>query len=57
MNLRELLTKLRLRSSELEDETERMEEIDTRAMDAMAGYGADAPTNWVPAQQDERPRH
>jgi hypothetical protein len=57
MNLHELVKKLRLRSAALEEETERMEEIDTRAMDAMAGYGADAPTSWVPSQQDERPRH
>ena len=57
MNVRELLKKLRLRSSEREEEVEAMEEIDTRAVDAMAGYAADAPTNWVPSQQDERPRH
>jgi hypothetical protein len=57
MNLHELLKKLRLRSSEREDEVEAMEEIDTRAIDAMAGYGGDAPTSWVPSQQDERPRH
>jgi hypothetical protein len=57
MNLRGLLKKLRLRSSEREDEVEQMEAIDTSAMDAMVGYGADAPTNSVPSQQDERPRH
>ena len=57
MNLPELLKKLRLRSSEREDEVEGMGDIDTRAVDALAGYAADASTNWVPSQQDERPRH
>jgi hypothetical protein len=57
MNLHELLKKLRLRSSEREEEVEGLEEIDTRAIDAMAGSGGPVPPGWVPSQQDERPRH
>jgi hypothetical protein len=59
--LGELLKKLRLRP--LEGEGERPEgnvdALATHVVDSAGdGWaGASAPTNWVPSQQDERPRH
>ncbi len=49
MKLRELLKKIRLRP--LQGEGQRpIDDVD-------AGVSGTAPTNWVPSQQDERPRH
>jgi hypothetical protein len=56
VKLRELLKKidLKLRPSQVE---ERMRSADDDVDDALAtaAWNAEAPTNWVPSQQDERP--
>jgi hypothetical protein len=55
MKLRELLKKFRLWTSH----DEGMQSVDDKNVDALAtmAWHGDAPTNWVPSQQDERPRH
>jgi hypothetical protein len=63
VKLRELLRKMRLRS--LQGEGERpVDNVDAMATapearaDNIGGFGdSAAPTNWVPSQQDDRPRH
>ena len=64
MKLRALLKRFRLRS--LEGERDRpVDNVDPLAAAASPGHGNTAqgnvpelaPPNWVPSQQDERPRH
>jgi hypothetical protein len=62
VKLRELLKRMRLRP--LQGEGERpIDNVDAlttgHALDTSSGGGVpvSAPPNWVPSQQDERPRH
>jgi hypothetical protein len=63
MKLREKLARLRLRlvQGESEPPIHSVDELATSAGgQTLDGWGAiptPAPTNWVPSQQDERPRH
>jgi len=56
VKIREFLRKLRLRplspeAQKLVDATEDASSV------GMGGGGATAPTNWVPSQQDEKPKY
>ena len=53
MKLRDLLRKFRLHRVDREAERR----IDDSNVDALTTVGGAAPTNLVPSQQDERPRH
>jgi hypothetical protein len=64
VKLRELLKKIRLQSTPLEGGERRPDNVDGIAtmagaeMTDVGGFGAvSAPPNWVPSQQDDRPRH
>jgi hypothetical protein len=60
--LRQLLKKLRLRSVEPGEGERSVDNVDAIASAASlfttpGAVGPGAPTNWVPSQQDDRPRH
>jgi len=63
VKIREFLKKFRLRSVQAGDGMRQEDNVDALATightDALGdwGGGASAPTNWVPSQQDERPRY
>jgi hypothetical protein len=64
VKLRELLKKIRLQSTPWEGDERRPDNVDGLATmagaptaDAMNVGPTSAPVNWVPSQQDERPRH
>ena len=64
MKIRAWLKKLRLQSTPLEGDERRPDNVDglvTMAGPEIADLGGvgpgSAPPNWVPSQQDDRPRH
>jgi len=56
MKLRELLEKIRMRPLKNDDEPS-LEDVDAQGVDAFTADVGNAPTNWVPSQQDERRRY
>jgi hypothetical protein len=62
MKLRQLLRKFRLRSVEAGEGERSMDNVDAIATAGSlyttpTAVAPMAPTNWVPSQQDDRPRH
>jgi len=63
MKLRKLLARLKVRSVQLNRAEGQEDNIDAQSSalashSDLGGWGPDlAPTNWVPSQQDDRPRH
>jgi hypothetical protein len=63
VKLRELLKKIRLRPLQGEGgkPIDNVDALASAPVDQLrgvdSGLGPTAPTNWVPSQQDERPRH
>jgi hypothetical protein len=62
VKLRKLLKRFRLRSVDLEGSDRQMDNVDATASGQSLLSGPSpvapmAPPNWVPSQQDERPRH
>jgi hypothetical protein len=65
LKLRELLRKVDLKLRPLQHGERPDEKVDAMKIDARSGAAENvigfgdslAPTNWVPSQQDDRPRH
>ena len=63
MKIREFLKKFRLQSVQVGDGKRQEDNVDALATSGHthdfvdSGAGPSAPVNWVPSQQDERPRH
>ena len=63
MKLRELLERFRLRAAHVGKGERSIDDVDAAAGDAAASWdavGPDSdrrPANWLPSQQDERPRY
>jgi hypothetical protein len=63
MSIREFLKRFRLQSVQAGDGKRQEDKVDALAtsghMDALGDWGGgnSAPVNWVPSQQDERPRY
>ena len=61
MKLRELLTRFRLKSVQVGEGERSVDDVDARdsaaAWDAVGPDSDRRPSNWMPSQQDERPRY